>query len=95
MVSFTLPPLLLGLASGPLAVYSRYSGNENLSAPALISTGSFLYFLAAVGISYGVLSASWDPQRQGSALGLDEVGRNAAALADRIPFLRGRSRRDL
>jgi len=95
MVSFTLPPLLLGLGSGPLAVYVRYSGNEDLSAPALITAGSFLYFLAAAGISYGVLSASWDPQRPGSFLGLDEVGRNAAALADRIPFLRSRSRRDL
>jgi hypothetical protein len=68
----------------------RLSGNEDLSAPALITAGSALYFLAAVGISFGVLSASWDPQRKGSALGLDEVGRNAAALADRIPFLRSR-----
>ena len=69
---------------------TRFSGNEDLSAPALITAGTALYFLAAVGISYGVLSASWDPQRKGSALGLDEVGRNAAALADRIPFFRGR-----
>lgn len=90
MLTFTLPPLLLGFASGPAAYWARLSGNEDLSAPALISGGTFLYFLAAVGISYGVLSASWDPQRKGSALGLDEVGRNAAALADRIPFLRGR-----
>ena len=94
MLTFTLPPLLLGFASGPAAYWARFNGNEDLSAPALITAGSVLYFMAAAGISYGVLSASWDPQRKGSALGLEEVGRNAAALGERLPFLRG-GRRDL
>lgn len=35
----------------------------------------------AAGITYTALSASWDPPREGSLLGLGEVRRNCAALA--------------
>ena len=43
---------------------------------------SLIFGLGLVGISYGVLSASWDPNRKGSVFGLDEVKQNFPVLMD-------------
>ena len=40
-----------------------------------------------LGITYGIVSASWDPRREGSLLGIDELRANLPILLDR--FKRG------
>jgi len=84
IVTFSGIPLLLGFASGPAAYMYKLSGKGELSANLLYGSGTAIFVLAAVGISYGVLSASWDPRRAGSALGVDEFKNNLPALMDRI-----------
>ena len=37
-----------------------------------------------LGITYGIMSASWDEYQEGSGLGLEEFKSNAAPLIDRI-----------
>ena len=41
---------------------------------------SLIFGVGFLGISWGVLSASWDPQRKGGVLGVDEVKRNFPVL---------------
>ncbi len=67
-MTFSGLPMLLGFASGPLAYYFKMSGRGELPAPVMYTLGTATFALAAAGISYGVLSASWDPRRAGSAL---------------------------
>jgi hypothetical protein len=45
---------------------------------------SLIFGAGFVGISWGVLSASWDPERKGGALGLDEVKQNFPVLLDAL-----------
>mmetsp|Transcript_28446 Transcript_28446/g.77049 ORF Transcript_28446/g.77049 Transcript_28446/m.77049 type:complete len:278 (+) Transcript_28446:310-1143(+) len=57
--------------------------------PVLVA-GTTIAFLAIglVGITYSMMSASWDPEREGTALGTDEFSRNV----DNIKAGLGRSR---
>ena len=41
---------------------------------------SLIFGAGFLGISWGVLSASWDPQRKGGVLGVEEVKRNFPVL---------------
>merc|ERR1719419_1104059 len=41
-----------------------------------------LLFLAIGGSSYGMTSASWDPEKKGSLLGLEEFGENVKAIGE-------------
>lgn len=46
---------------------------------------SGLFFGAGLlGITYGILSASWDESQEGSKLGIEEFKSNAAPLLDRL-----------
>ena len=87
--------MLLGFASGPAAYLYKLKGGDSVDfTPAtLYATGSVLFFLAALGISYGVLSASWDPRRPGTMLGWEEFQRNAAVVLGSIPLLKGKEER--
>lgn len=45
--------------------------------PALVATSTIvLLVVGLVGITYSIMSASWDPDREGSFLGLDEFSKN-------------------
>ena len=84
IVGFSGLPLLLGFASGPLAYYWKVSGKGELPKELLYTSGTAIFALAAAGISYGVLSASWDPRKAGSALGIDEFRSNLPIVLDKF-----------
>ena len=84
IVAFSGLPLLLGFASGPLAYYYKLSGKGELPKELLYTLGTATFALAAAGISYGVLSASWDPRKAGSALGVDEFRSNLPIVLDKL-----------
>ena len=42
----------------------------------------YYYFLIQKGITYSVLSASWDDDREGSGLGVDEFQKNVGSLKE-------------
>lgn len=81
-------PLLLGVGFFPLFYYLK--AVRKVDVPTWIPFGvSFIFFGAALlGVSYGIVSASWDPAREGSLLGWNEARRNWPVFWD---SLRGRS----
>ena len=51
--------------------------------PALVATTSFVFLaIGLLGITYSMLSASWDDDREGSGLGLDEFQTNVGNLKE-------------
>ncbi|CAN6290563.1 unnamed protein product [Urochloa humidicola] len=81
-------PLALGVGFFPLFYYLK--AVRKVDVPTWIPFGvSFVFFGAALlGVSYGIVSASWDPAREGSLLGWNEARRNWPVFWD---SLRGRS----
>ncbi|XP_072961908.1 protein PAM68, chloroplastic [Typha angustifolia] len=80
-------PLSLGLLFFPFFYYLKVGAK--LDVPTWIPFGvSFFFFGSALlGVSYGIVSASWDPLREGSLLGWNEAQRNWPVFWD---SLRGR-----
>ena len=82
---------MLGLLSGPASylllhkpvVAAGEVAAESFNPALLYSAGSILFAASAIGISYGILSASWDGA-PGSLLGWSEAQRNVAALGERF-----------
>jgi len=49
--------------------------------PALVAASSIAFLaIGLVGITYSIMSTSWDPDREGSALGGDEFGKNVDSI---------------
>lgn len=69
-------PLVLGLGFFPLFYYLKVVQKVDVPdwLPLISSVATF--GLAGLGISYGVISTSWDPQREGTLLGWKEAKAN-------------------
>uniref|UniRef100_A0A0D9WPT6 Protein PAM68, chloroplastic n=1 Tax=Leersia perrieri TaxID=77586 RepID=A0A0D9WPT6_9ORYZ len=69
-------PLAVGVGFFPAFYYLKTVAKVDV--PTWIPFGvSFIFFGAALlGVSYGIVSASWDPAREGSLLGWNEARRN-------------------
>ncbi|EJK62573.1 hypothetical protein THAOC_16807 [Thalassiosira oceanica] len=68
-----------------LIILSRYMATykDMVFQPALVATTSFVFLaIGLIGITYSVLSSSWDDDREGSALGIEEFGKNVNSLKD-------------
>jgi len=51
--------------------------------PAVVATTSFAFLaIGLLGITYSVVSSSWDDDRDGSVLGVDEFQKNVGSLRD-------------
>lgn len=55
---------------------------------ATLAASGACFLLGVVGLSYGVLSASWEPQ-PGSLLGTEQLGLNISRLRDSLRAMRG------
>ncbi|CAM9001585.1 unnamed protein product [Rhodiola kirilowii] len=69
-------PLFIGLLFFPFFYYLKVVLKIDIPSfiPVMVS---FVFFGAALaGVSYGIVSTSWDPLRQGSLLGWNEAQRN-------------------
>jgi hypothetical protein len=75
-------PTALGIttlvASYLLAIYS----DIQLAPIAVLLVNMGFFGLGVLGITYGVLSASWDEERTGSLLGLGEFGTNWGRMVE-------------
>lgn len=69
-------PLLVGVAFFPLFYYLKVIQKVDIPEWLPLVTSSMTFGLAGLGISYGVISTSWDPQREGSLLGWKEAKAN-------------------
>ena len=85
VIRFSGIPMVLGFTTGPTYYYFAKINVQEWLEPWMFFTASTATFgLAFLGITYGVLSASWDPSREGSALGMDEFKMNIPILFQTI-----------
>jgi hypothetical protein len=74
----------LPMASGValLNVYEALKSNQGVELPSWLSLLTILvsFGTSALGIAYGTLSASWDPEKEGSLLGIEELQANWPVL---------------
>lgn len=81
MALFCGIPTLLGLASFPTGYFILQQGIELPNvAVLLVSLGCL--GLGVLGLSYGVLSASWDEEALGTALGWSEFQLNLGRMIE-------------
>ncbi len=81
MALFCGIPTFLGLASFPTSYFILQQGIELPNvAVLLVSLGCL--GLGVLGLSYGVLSASWDEERLGNALGWSEFQLNFGRMVE-------------
>lgn len=92
MLIFSGIPTLLGLSSFPVSyfIFSSHAIDLPNVAVLLISLGFF--GLGVLGLSYGVLSASWDEDQPGSALGITEFKLNLGRTIENWKLARQRSK---
>lgn len=83
MLTFSGLPVLLGIALFPGFYYLKKVLEIDVPTYAVYIVQTFTFGAGLLGISYGVLSASWDPSVEGSALGGAEFRANLATLIDR------------
>eukprot|EP00897_Mesotaenium_endlicherianum_P002563 jgi/Mesen1/2334/ME000155S01422 len=77
-------PLVMGVGFFPLFYWLKVT--QNVEFPEwlpVVVTGS-AFGVAGLGISYGVLSTSWDPAREGSLLGWREARANWPVMMQNI-----------
>lgn len=94
MAVFSGVPSFLGMATFVVSYYLVSQQHYELpnSAVLLVSLGFF--GLGVVGLSYGLLSASWDPEQVGSLLGTEQFGLNFSRASDAFKEARRTALRD-
>jgi hypothetical protein len=82
MLPFVGLPFFLGM--GVFVGFWYMATYRNLEyQPALVAASTIVVLLLGlVGITYSILSASWDPDREGSLLGTDEFSKNIENIRD-------------
>ena len=69
-------PLSLGLLFFPFFYYLKVGLKVDVPTWVPFIVSFFFFGTALLGISYGIVSTSWDPLREGSLLGWNEAQRN-------------------
>lgn len=77
-------PLILGFMTGPAYYVAKKVMDVDVPPAVFFAASSLTFGAAFVGISYGVLSASWDPRREGSFWGTEEFKQNIPILISTI-----------
>lgn len=91
MLSFVGVPLIGSLGSFVVFWYlATYKNMEFQPALVAFTTIAFLA-IGLIGITYSIFSTSWDEDREGSLLGIDEAKKNLGNVKDGL----GRSRENL
>ncbi|MFM7364649.1 MAG: PAM68 family protein [Cuspidothrix sp.] len=75
-------PTFLGIASLVVSYLLVTLAHVQLPPIAVLLVNMGLFGLAVLGITYGVLSASWDEETPGTVLGLGEFGTNWGRMAE-------------
>ncbi|MCL7048137.1 hypothetical protein MKW94_015129 [Papaver nudicaule] len=85
-------PLFIGLLFFPFFYYLKVVVKLDIPTWIPFIVSFFFFGSALLGISYGIVSSSWDPMREGSLLGWNEAVRNWPVFWQ---SLRGRGRRSV
>jgi hypothetical protein len=84
MLVFFGIPLGLGVLSFVAFIVAARFYDMTIRPTTVALTTQAIFALSVVGITYGPLSASWDEEREGSALGFEEVGKNLESLVSSL-----------
>ncbi|MCP9926861.1 PAM68 family protein [Cyanobium sp. CH-040] len=82
-------PTLMGMGVFVASYLLVSRGLMDIAPGATLAASGGCFLLGLLGLSYGVLSASWEPQA-GSVLGGEQIGVNVGRLKDSIRALRQR-----
>ncbi len=85
-------PTLLGLSTFPISYFVVFQNGIELPNVAVLLASLGFLGLGVLGLSYGVLSASWDEALPGTKLGWQEFRLNCGRLAEN--FRAGRDRQN-
>ena len=77
-------PLVLGFMTGPAFYYAKVIAKLEVPSWVFFVSSTATFGAAVVGISYGVLSASWDPRLEGSFWGGSEFKQNVPIVVSTI-----------
>ncbi|XP_020085443.1 protein PAM68, chloroplastic isoform X2 [Ananas comosus] len=77
-------PLSLGLLFFPFFYYLKVVAKVDVPTWIPFGVSFFFFGSALLGVSYGIVSASWDPTRDGSLLGWNEARRNWPVFWDSL-----------
>ncbi|XP_077242900.1 PAM68-like protein (DUF3464) [Tasmannia lanceolata] len=69
-------PLVIGLLFFPFFYYLKVVVKLDIPTWVPFIVSLFLFGSALLGVSYGIVSSSWDPMREGSLLGWNEAQKN-------------------
>lgn len=83
ILAFSGVPIACGVALLPAFYYVKKVLGVDLPTWVVYAVQSFAWGGGLAGISYGILSSSWDPEREGTLLGGDEFRANLGALLER------------
>lgn len=86
VITFAGIPMVTGFMLFPLFYYFKVLADPPIDIPNWTAgvASALTFGGAAVGISYGVLSASWNPSIQGTALGFEEFQQNLPIFMKRF-----------
>lgn len=80
MAFFCGVPTTLGIATFVVSYFIVTKGIYKLPNVAVVLVSMLFFGLGVVGLSYGVLSASWDEEREGGLIGASEFSTNLGRL---------------
>lgn len=69
-------PTFTGVLLFPFFYWLRIAHGIKVPLPLVYAVQALTFGGGLLGISYGILSASWDPKRDGSLLGIEEFKEN-------------------
>ena len=81
---FSGVPLLFGFSTGPIFYGLKVFAHADVAPWQFFVASTATFGAALVGITYGVLSASWEPGREGTFWGLEEFKTNIPILAQTV-----------
>lgn len=80
MLTFAGAPVAVGIAFFPIFYYIKKVADIDLPTWVVYIFSTATFGAGLAGISYGALSASWDPRVEGSKLGWTEAKMNLGEL---------------
>eukprot|EP00892_Ulva_mutabilis_P000658 jgi/Ulvmu1/10593/UM065_0047.1 len=80
VILFSGTPVVLGLLLFPFFWYLKVVQKVELPMGTVFVSSGLAFGAGLLGISYGAISASWDPAREGSIWGWNEFRANLAAI---------------
>ncbi|MCU0551564.1 MAG: PAM68 family protein [Leptolyngbya sp. Prado105] len=81
MAFFCGIPTTLGIATFALSYFIVTKGIYKLPNVAVVLLSMLFFGIGVIGLSYGLLSASWDEEREGGLVGFSEFKTNVSRLS--------------